>query len=785
MSESETVYTYLREYSAELGQRILEQFPPLHEVGDPISPLVRTLMRRPFAAQATILMGLVRAWQNGARNAIVLGEMGTGKTLMSLGAVHVHSERKPYTALAMVPPHLANKWAREALRTIPRIRVFFIDGFRDATSNSPNGIHEVKLKRGGIVRDGLSTTLSDVRLRKQFRNARLRWLDKSRQPSLFIIGRETAKLGPAWRHVYRIAGSGENYGRLVNPDTGNPLYKADGNRLTADDFQEFKRSETISTCGEKPASKRHSALWQVDQEGIRRTAPIDFIGRYMDGFFDYVVCDELHQLAHITAQGNALGVLATCARHLLGLTGTLVDGYAGHLFNILFRLAPGDMREAGYEFSTAGRSAFVDEYGVMEEIETTTPRDNDTSDARTTYRVRERPGASPRLFGDCLLPHCAFIFLKDIAAHLPQYTESVVPVAMSRELSEAYSELEQRAKAELKSGTKNRSVISTLMHALLLYPNHPFGMGTLYATKWDKELKRRVRFALMHPKELSRNIHYPKENALIEDIRRELAEGRRCQVYAVYTKTQERLKHMLERAGFRVALLTVKVRPSQREAWYAKRVQEGIQVVLAHPKLVETGLDLFDFPTFYFYETGHSLHVMRQASRRSYRIGQRLPVRVKFLIYSGTTQDICLTRMGKKLLIALTTEGQFCGEGLQQGEDDESDILAAVARSLMKEDIGETAEEAWRTLRETESALEAAGLVGGTETAEIADAAPEQDTWSEADSNFDMSPPPPPLPESIVNALSAPVLIFGQRPEASFRSRRRPRPETPGQGSLF
>src|SRR5690242_9954359 len=147
MSDSETVYTYLRQYATELGQRILGQFPPLHGVGDPISPLVRTLLRRPFAAQATVLMGLVRAWQNGARNAIVLGEMGTGKTLMSLGAIHVHSERRPYTALAMVPPHLVNKWAREALQTIPRLRVFFIDGFRDAISNSPNGIHEVKLRR--------------------------------------------------------------------------------------------------------------------------------------------------------------------------------------------------------------------------------------------------------------------------------------------------------------------------------------------------------------------------------------------------------------------------------------------------------------------------------------------------------------------------------------------------------------------------------------------------------------------------------------------------------------
>ena len=189
MSQPETVYEYLQQYSQELGNRILTQFPPLHGVGDPVSPLVRTLLRRPFAAQATVLMGLVRSWQSGARNAIVLGEMGTGKTLMSLGAVHVHSERRPYTALAMVPPHLVNKWAREAIQTIPRLRVFLLDGFRDNGTSAPNGVHEARLKRGSIVREGLSTTLSDLRLRGNHRNARKRWLDKIRQPNLIIVGR--------------------------------------------------------------------------------------------------------------------------------------------------------------------------------------------------------------------------------------------------------------------------------------------------------------------------------------------------------------------------------------------------------------------------------------------------------------------------------------------------------------------------------------------------------------------------------------------------------------------
>lgn len=285
MSRPETIDTYLRAYSPELGQRIIEQFPPLHAPHDALSPRIRDLLGRPYPAQSTVLMGIVKAWREGPDNAVILGEMGTGKTLISLGALHVHSEGRPYTALAMVPPHLVNKWAREALKTIPRVRVFLIDGMRDDTSKSPNGIHEVRLRRDDIVRDGLATTVSDLRLRKTHRTARDRWLSRVNQPSIFVVGRETAKLGPYWRHAYNIAKSGGNRDRVVDPDTGLPVLSADGERLTRDDFDDFKRSEKWQSCSNHPCRERHSALWQVAPDRVRRVAPVDFIGRYEHATF--------------------------------------------------------------------------------------------------------------------------------------------------------------------------------------------------------------------------------------------------------------------------------------------------------------------------------------------------------------------------------------------------------------------------------------------------------------------------------------------------------------------
>jgi hypothetical protein len=104
---------------------------------------------------------------------------------------------------------------------------------------TPHGVNEVRLRHGEIVREGLRTTLSDLRLRKQHRSARERWFALRDRPALFIVGREKAKLGYFWRHSYVFARSGPNAGCLINPETGKPVIIAE-QRLTSADFKQVK-----------------------------------------------------------------------------------------------------------------------------------------------------------------------------------------------------------------------------------------------------------------------------------------------------------------------------------------------------------------------------------------------------------------------------------------------------------------------------------------------------------------------------------------------------------------
>jgi hypothetical protein len=212
-----------------------------------------------------------------------------------------------------------------------------------------------------------------------------------------------------------------------------------------------------------------------------------------------------------------------------------------------------------------------------------------------------------------------------------------------------------------------------------------------------------VSFVIAETVDLDRHKTYAKERALIEEVKAQLARGRKCQVYAVYTNKHDvtaRLEQLFRAEGIRVAILRASVPTHRREAWYREQLRRGIDVAICHPKIVETGLDLLDFPTILFHETGYSLHTLRQASRRSWRIGQRRPVEVKFFAYKGTMQEVCLRLMGKKLLVALAMEGKFTSEGLQAIDGDD-DMLTAMARELVEnKGIGESADSIWRNVQQ-------------------------------------------------------------------------------------
>ena len=239
----------------------------------------------------------------------------------------------------------------------------------------------------------------------------------------------------------------------------------------------------------------------------------------------------------------------------------------------------------------------------------------------------------------------------------------------------------------LREHRGNQSVISVALNALLAYPDRPFGFGDLIGREFNPETQRREPFLIAATRDLDEDFVYAKERRLVEEVKASLDRERKVQVYALYTQKRDvtrRLQRILAKEGIRVAVLTTEVAPEQRESCYERQLRVGVQVVIAHPRLVRTGLDLWSFPDIFFYETGYSIYTSRQASRRSWRIGQWSNVNVKFFYYAGTMQEACLRLMGKKLLVSLAMEGKFATDGLQ-AIDEGDDILMAMAKELVTE----------------------------------------------------------------------------------------------------
>ena len=100
---------------------------------------------------------------------------------------------------------------------------------------------------------------------------------------------------------------------------------------------------------------------------------------------------------------------------------------------------------------------------------------------------------------------------------------------------------------------------------------------------------------------------------------------------------------------------------------------------------------------------------MRQASRRSWRIGQTRPVKVVFMAYRNTLQADALKLVAKKLQSSLAVEGELPEDGLAAYGDDGDDLMMALARKIVsgeEEDETETVEAVFAQARDAEASAE-------------------------------------------------------------------------------
>ena len=584
--------------------------------------------------------------------------MGTGKTFIAASAAYMAGFKR---VLVLCPPHLTRKWKREVEETVPGARAVIVASITD-------------LER-------LRTATGDG-------------------PLFAVMSRERAKLSYRWQPavVERWATSG---GRLVrDEETGEPfrvpccpdchaqVVDKDGVPLSGRDLARRKR--TCSECG--------SALWQADRSGPKRYPLSDYVKHRLRGFFDLLIGDEVHEFkARGSAQGIAAGVLADACGKSLSLSGTLMGGYSSTLFHLLYRFSP----EIRGEFGRSEESRWIERYGFVEH---TIGRDDPDSfeDGRTSRRKRYRKvvqgaaGARPR-------------------RALPPHRQLGLPAARRRRRrdsrptrSACCSPRWTRSRAVLTGSRSARATTSSMGRYGRRSPTRSrrarggCSPPTCRRCSPTPTAARRARRSSTRRRRSCscRSRRCPRTGSTRRSGRSSTSsppsgwQGRRVLVYATHTGTRDitgRMEDFLSRHGFKVAVMKADaVPPERREAWVAQRVEEGVDVLICHPRLVQTGLDLVEFPTICWYETDYSVYTMRQASRRSWRIGQTEPVQVVFMAYRNTLQADALKLVAQKLQSSLAVEGELPEDGLAAYGDDGDDLMLALARKIVagEEDTG-------------------------------------------------------------------------------------------------
>jgi superfamily II DNA or RNA helicase len=657
----------------------------------------------------------------------VIGEMGCGKTAVGSGIAYAHYGKKAgMTNVVMCPSHLIEKWKREVERLVPNGRGYIIRDIEDLIKIESKIKNKSKSENTFLI-----LSKETAKFSYETRPAGI-W---SRSKKTFVCPccghqlTKKVKIGTGKQSTYinqnfdeldllsQYAYNSKCENEVTYYDKKNfkiskrkcntslwvPLNKEDKNTgwiklgkegwIRKEHVDElFNRLTAIETLNKKQAAlfnkiveARNAIANGDEQKGLkapRKYSIAKYIKERFKGHIDYFLADELHLYKSDSKQGQAMADINSASNYFIGLTGTLLNGYADGLFYILYRTLPKLMKKEGFNYN--GEAEFMRAYGVIKKTSSYEFKNGIIGDKQGLSNEKKLPGVSPLVFTKFLLENSVFLSLSDMDGGLPAYEEIPISVEMDNELKVAYSNLERDLR-NLCSISNSRNggsyggikVMGALLQTLSVYPDMPYDQPNIIHPDTGE--------VLLTPPSLERGLRN-KEHELLELVKSKVDNGEKVLVYYEWTNRTDiaqKITEMFKENNINSVVLTSSVTASEREEWIEKQLNKGIDVLICNPKLVETGLDLLAFTNIIYYQVGYNIFTMRQASRRSWRLSQDKDIKVYFLYYEGTIQAQALSLMATKLQASMAIEGKFSEEGLRAMSNNE-DLLTQIANSVVE-----------------------------------------------------------------------------------------------------
>ena len=639
LAEIGSLSKYLNTFGKSLADQIKESYHPLF---DPETEMISPQLKRVnefihdktgyylYPAQLSAAQGAQKALAS-KRPAIIVAECGSGKTKIGAAATYACYASEGISkafCVVLCPSHMLKKWQREILETVPKASAVIIRQIREL--QEAYRIFETGSQSVFVI-------LSKEKARDGYQRApAVLWSD-SRKGFLCpdcgktipmpIGGEDSSCFIPAdpsfflkeTRQNHRCPNCGTVlWAPTANRDTENGWAKVSGlgfvcRRIISDYF-------SLATSTEMRERLECLNSGVLSRCIAARRYPISlYIRKKMKGKVNTFLCDELHNYNQHSGQGDAMYDIYTVSRHFVGLTATLVNGYASGIFHLLYRLTPSRMQIDHQDYFKPQK--FSHEYGVTQMVYRESRKEEYSANRRKPIRKigeKQLPGISPLVYTRFLIENAIFLSLSDMGKQLPEYEEIPVCLNLAPAVKEEYERIQNTFVQVMKKdfGLRNR-LQSSFISLLTAYADQPYGQHAILSPDDGTPLIIPRNIATAADKS-------EKDLKTLEIIKRKRLSGEKVLVYTSWTRldTQKKLGDFLNEEGIRCCTLTTAVVPQKREEWLEQRLAEGIDVLITNPTLVETGLDLNSFTTLIFYNINYNLFTLRQSSRRSWRINQ-------------------------------------------------------------------------------------------------------------------------------------------------------------------
>ena len=697
-----TVSQYLNKYGITIANRIRESFNPLF---DPASEDICERIKRIngnlkknagyslYPAQLAVAEAIKRRLDK-AKVGLIVAECGSGKTKIGSVALAAHQDGKKSFNVVLCPSHVTKKWVREIEETLPNTKARVVYNLADVNEayeeyNAGNKTEYIILSKER-ARDGYMRRPAVIRSKSKKAYV-CPWcgekimMQEKRDGSNYWVNADQFFFKKENNQNHKCRACGKPLWTVLNPNdkklSHNKWVKIGGYGFVYRDFasKHFQATGNLKVLEKIQSIIDNPNIVFIAKGAYTRYSMSSYIAEHIKKV-DGVILDELHQFKGDSGQGDAMETLVGCSNKVIGMTATLINGYSSGMFYLLYRIVPRLMQIDNKSYYSP--QFFNNEYGVTEatyELEEGEYNANSKS-SKKLLSVRQRPGVSPLVYSRFLIDCAVFLSLSDMGKHLPEYEEIPIQLELREDIKKAYDKIEETYKTCMAWRDRNpRRIMSKFLSLLTTYPDQPYKNEPIFYI--GDELP------LIEPEELSSIDELnEKDNATLEIVEKKVREGEKVLIYTSWVKidTQIKLKKILEEKGYRVAVLEQKIIPEKREEWVEKRVEQGLDVLITNPSLVETGLDLNAFTTLIYYNIGYNLFTFRQSSRRSWRINQTAPrIEVYILYFKGVMQARAIRLMATKLAVATLVEGNFTDEGLAAMSDC-ADMTSELAKELTK-----------------------------------------------------------------------------------------------------